>query len=86
MQVCVCLFVYVCVCVCVGPSSDGLSQALHSPDKCNFKDQDINVGVSIIVRGFNPCVRASKGCGAQVHKMGVCMHKHLHVSLGGSSP
>lgn len=61
------------VCVCVGPSSDGLSQALHSPDKYNFKDQDINVGVSIIARGFNPCVRASNGCGAQVHKMWACV-------------
>lgn len=71
------------VCVCVGPSSDGLSQAVHSPDKCNFKDQVINVGVSIIARGFNPCIHAREGCGAQVHKMQcVCVCVCAQATVG----
>lgn len=57
------------------PNSDGLSQALYSPDKSNFKDQDINVGVSITLCGFT--IHVSMPVVVAVHRyakrMGVCM-------------
>lgn len=69
------------MCVCVRPSRAGLSQASYSPDEYNFKDEDLNVGVSIEERGFNPCVHGSEGCVVLIHKMRVCMHEHSHLRL-----